>query len=86
MARWRDRFWGESFYSETTRRHRHDDTLTVTTDKDDYSPGMTAIFTASNVGAGDSVEFVVAHLMTATMAERTSDDYLSWPHRHSTPG
>jgi uncharacterized repeat protein (TIGR01451 family) len=36
--------------------------LTVTTDYADYAPGTTAIFTASNLAVGGTVEFSVAHV------------------------
>ena len=39
-----------------------DQSLAATTDQPDYSPGSTAIFTASNVAVGDAVQFSVAHL------------------------
>ena len=38
------------------------DTFTVTTDKADYAPGETAVFTASNVDTGSTVTFSVAHV------------------------
>jgi hypothetical protein len=39
-----------------------DQSLAITTDQADYSPGSTATFTASNVAVGDAVQFSVAHL------------------------
>ena len=36
--------------------------FTVTTDKPDYQPGDTALFSASNVDVGATVEFLVAHV------------------------
>lgn len=38
------------------------DALNVTTDQADYQPGETAVFTASNVELGGTVEFSVAHV------------------------
>jgi uncharacterized repeat protein (TIGR01451 family) len=44
-------------YIETT-----DASLNITTDQLDYAPGSTAIFTATNVVVGGTVEFSVAHV------------------------
>jgi len=51
---------------------------TVTTDKLDYQPGDTAVFTVSSIGLGDAVELSVAHLQAgADGILGTEDDELS---------
>jgi uncharacterized repeat protein (TIGR01451 family) len=53
--------------------------FTVTTDQDDYQPGDTAIFTASNVDPGSAVTFNVAHVTPgADGIYNTEDDQYTY--------
>ena len=53
--------------------------LLVTTNKSDYQPGDTALFTASGLGTGDTVSFTVAHLQAGGDGiYGTADDILSY--------